>query len=90
MLHIEIIQERLEKEFNITIITTVPSVRFHVIDLKGQLIDVQAPADMLALNTIDRIEEPLMKAQIIPKSEFVGSIKKLCMDRRGIFKNQVY
>ncbi|WP_243575216.1 translation elongation factor 4 [Candidatus Cardinium sp. cByotN1] len=90
MLHMEIIQERLEKEFNITIITTVPSVQFHVIDQKGQLIDVQAPADMPDPNTIDRIEEPLIQAQIITKSEFVGGIMKLCMDRRGIFKNQVY
>ncbi|AXI24206.1 elongation factor 4 [Cardinium endosymbiont of Sogatella furcifera] len=90
MLHMEIIQERLEKEFNITIITTVPSVQFHVIDQKGRLIDVQAPADMPDPNTIDRIEEPLIKAQIITKAEFVGGIIKLCMDRRGIFKNQVY
>lgn len=90
MLHMEIIQERLEKEFNITIITTVPSVQFYVIDQKGQRIDVQAPADMPDPNTINRIEEPLIKAQIITKSEFVGSIMKLCMDRRGIFKNQVY
>ncbi len=90
MLHMEIIQERLEKEFNITIITTVPSVQFHVIDQKGQRIDVQAPAEMPEPNAIDRIEEPLIKAQIITKAEFVGGIMKLCMDRRGIFKNQVY
>ncbi|WP_130721348.1 translation elongation factor 4 [Cardinium endosymbiont of Bemisia tabaci] len=90
MLHMEIIQERLEKEFNITIITTVPSVQFHVIDAKGQRIEVQAPADMPDPNTIDRIEEPLIKAQIITKSEFLGGIIKLCMDRRGILKNQLY
>lgn len=90
MLHMEIIQERLEKEFNITIITTVPSVQFHIIDQKGQLIHVQAPADMPDPSIIDRIEEPLIHAQIITKSEFVGSIMKLCMDRRGIFKNQIY
>lgn len=90
MLHMEIIQERLEKEFNITIITTVPSVQFHIIDQKGQLIHVQAPADMPDPSIIDRIEEPLIHAQIITKSEFVGGIMKLCMDRRGIFKNQIY
>ncbi|CCM10222.1 Elongation factor 4 [Cardinium endosymbiont cEper1 of Encarsia pergandiella] len=90
MLHMEIIQERLEKEFNITIITTVPSVQFHVIDAKGQRIEVQAPADMPDPNTIDRIEEPLIKAQIITKAEFLGGIIKLCMDRRGILKNQLY
>ncbi|TDG95489.1 translation elongation factor 4 [Cardinium endosymbiont of Culicoides punctatus] len=90
MLHMEIIQERLEKEFNITIITTVPSVQFHVIDNKGQLVKIQAPAEMPDLNIVDRIEEPLILAQIITKSEFVGGIIKLCMDRRGIFKNQVY
>ncbi|MBX9890486.1 MAG: translation elongation factor 4 [Amoebophilaceae bacterium] len=90
MLHMEIIQERLEKEFNITIITTVPSVRFHVIDKKGNRIAIQAPADMPDPGNIDHIEEPLILAQTITKSEFVGNIIKLCMDRRGIFKNQVY
>lgn len=90
MLHMEIIQERLEKEFNMTIITTVPSVQFHVIDKKGHLIHIQAPADMPDPNTISRIEEPLILAQIITKSEFIGGIMKLCMDKRGILKNQVY
>ncbi|ROT47571.1 translation elongation factor 4 [Candidatus Cardinium hertigii] len=90
MLHMEIIQERLEKEFNITIITTVPSVQFHIINKKGQLINIQAPADMPDPGMIDRIEEPFMLAQIITKSEFVGKIMTLCMDRRGIFKNQIY
>jgi GTP-binding protein LepA len=90
MLHMEIIQERLEKEFNITIITTVPSVQFHIIDKKGMVIHIQAPADMPDPNIIDCIEEPFILAQIITKSEFVGGIMKLCMNRRGIFKNQIY
>ncbi|MDD9139547.1 MAG: translation elongation factor 4 [Candidatus Cardinium sp.] len=90
MLHMEIIQERLEQEFNITIITTVPSVQFHVIDKKGQLLLVQSPADMPDPNSIGHIEEPVMRTQIITKSTFVGGIIKLCMDRRGVFNNQVY
>jgi len=90
MLHMEIIQERLEKEFGITIITTVPSVQFQVIDKKGNRLDIHAPSDMPDPGNIDHIEEPLIAAQIITKAEFVGSIMKLCMDRRGIFKNQIY
>ncbi len=90
MLHMEIIQERLDKEFNIAIITTVPSVQFHVLDKKGTVIDIQAPAEMPDPNLIERIEEPLILAQIITKSAFVGGIITLCMDRRGVFKNQVY
>jgi GTP-binding protein LepA len=90
MLHMEIIQERLDKEFNVAIITTVPSVQFHVVDKKGAVMDIQAPAEMPDPNLIERIEEPLILAQIITKSAFVGGIITLCMERRGVFKNQVY
>ncbi|WP_019990423.1 translation elongation factor 4 [Rudanella lutea] len=90
MLHMEIVQERLEREFNMTVITTVPSVRFEVLTTKGQEIQVSAPADMPEPNLIDFIEEPFIRAQIITKAEYVGGIMGLCMDKRSILKNQVY
>jgi len=90
MLHMEIVQERLEREFDMTVITTVPSVRFEVMTTKGEDIQVSAPADMPDPNLIDYIEEPFIRAQIITKAEYVGGIMSLCMDKRSILKNQVY
>lgn len=90
MLHMEIIQERLEREFNMTVLTTVPSVKFNVIDKKGQVLEVSAPSDMPDPNVISWIEEPYIKAQIITAADYVGNIMGLCMDKRGILKNQVY
>jgi GTP-binding protein LepA len=90
MLHMEIVQERLEREFDMTVITTVPSVQFHVIDKQGHTQVVNAPAEMPDPGTIDQIQEPFINAQIITKPEFIGSIVKLCMDKRGTLKNQVY
>ncbi|MEJ8755460.1 translation elongation factor 4 [Pontibacter sp. H259] len=90
MLHMEIVQERLEREFDMTVITTVPSVQFHVHTTKGALLKVSAPSEMPEPNYIDHVEEPFIKAQIISKSEFVGPIITLCMDKRGILKNQTY
>ena len=90
MLHMEIIQERLEREFNMTVITTVPTVQFKAMLTNGKMIEVNAPAEMPDPTTMDYIEEPFIAAQIISKSEFVGAIIGLCMDKRGIIKNQVY
>jgi len=90
MLHMEIVQERLEREFNMTVITTVPSVQFKVFSTKGDEITVNAPSDMPEPNYIDRIEEPFIKAQIITKSDYVGAIISLCMDKRGMIKTQNY
>jgi GTP-binding protein LepA len=90
MLHMEIVQERLEREFNMTVITTVPSVQFKVFTTKEGEVRVNAPSDMPEPNYIDHIEEPYIKAQIITKSEYIGAIISLCMDKRGILKNQVY
>jgi GTP-binding protein LepA len=90
MLHMEIVQERLEREFGMMVITTVPSVQFHVVDKKEHLIVVNAPAEMPDPGIIDQIREPFVSAQIITKPEFIGSIIKLCMDKRGTLKNQVY
>ena len=90
MLHMEIIQERLEREFDMTVITTVPSVQFHAIKTDGTSTDINAPSEMPEPNTISHVEEPFIRAQIISKSDYVGSIIALCMDKRGIIKNQVY
>jgi GTP-binding protein LepA len=90
MLHMEIIQERLEREFGMTVITTVPSVQFHAISTKNEIEIINAPSDMPEPNTISHIEEPFIRAQIISKSEFVGAIMTLCIEKRGLFKNQVY
>ncbi|PQA59532.1 translation elongation factor 4 [Siphonobacter curvatus] len=90
MLHMEIVQERLEREFDMTVITTVPSVQFNVTTTKEELLKVSAPSEMPEPNHIESIEEPFIAAQIITKSEYVGAIMKLCMDKRGILKNQVY
>ena len=90
MLHMEIVQERLEREFDMTVITTVPSVRFHAVKTDGTIIKVSAPSDMPEPNTISHVEEPYIRAQIITKSEYIGPVIALCMDKRGEIKNQVY
>ena len=90
MLHMEIVQERLEREFDMTVITTVPSVRFHAIKTDGTIIKVSAPSEMPEPNTISHVEEPYIRAQIITKSEYIGPVIALCMDKRGEIKNQVY
>jgi GTP-binding protein LepA len=90
MLHMEIVQERLEREFEMTVITTVPNVSYHAFDKKGEMKVVNNPSDMPGPNVLDYIEEPYIRAQIITKSEFIGAIMNLCMDKRGLIKNQVY
>ncbi|GAB4129721.1 MAG: translation elongation factor 4 [Raineya sp.] len=90
MLHLEIVQERLEREFDMTVITTVPSVQFKVFNNKGEEKLIQAPSDMPDPVHIDYIEEPFVKVQIITKSDYVGAIITLCMEKRGVIKNQVY
>ncbi|MEQ8532164.1 MAG: translation elongation factor 4 [Imperialibacter sp.] len=90
MLHMEIIQERLEREFDMTVITTVPSVRFHATLKGGEMLKVSAPSEMPDPIALDFIEEPFIRAQIISKSEYIGPIISLCIDKRGEIKNQVY
>jgi len=90
MLHMEIVQERLEREFDMTVITTVPSVQFKAYLTKGDMVVVNAPSDMPEPTTLDYIEEPYIKAQIITKADFVGPVISLCMDKRGIITNQTY
>ena len=90
LLHMEIIQERLDREFDMDVITTVPNVSFRVLTTKGEIIDVHNPSGMPPATTIDEIEEPYIHAQVISKSEYLGAILKLCIDKRGTMKNQVY
>lgn len=90
MLHMEIIQERLEREFDMTVITTVPSVEFRAHLTDGEIQVINAPSEMPDPTRMERIEEPYIKAQIISKAEFIGSIIKLCMEKRGILTNQNY
>jgi len=90
LLHMEIVQERLDREFDMDVITTVPNVSFRVHTTKNEVIEVHNPSGLPAVTTIDHIEEPYIRAQVISKAEFVGPIMKLCLDKRGILKNQVY
>lgn len=90
LLHMEIIQERLDREFDMDVITTVPNVSYKVYTTKGEEVDVHNPSGLPPLNHIDRIEEPYIVAQIITQSEFTGAIMNLCIDKRGVLKNQVY
>lgn len=90
LLHMEIIQERLEREFNQTVITTVPNVSFIAYTTKGEKIIVNNPAEMPDPVKTDRIEEPFIKAQIITKPDYIGNIMTLCLGKRGILINQSY
>jgi GTP-binding protein LepA len=90
MLHMEIIQERLEREFDQTVITTVPNVSFVAYSTKGEKVIVNNPTEMPEPVKIDRIEEPFIKAQIITKPEYIGNIMTLCLGKRGILINQSY
>lgn len=90
LLHMEIIQERLDREFNMDVITTVPNVSYKIYTTKKEVLDVHNPSGMPPLNLIERIEEPYIIAQIITKTEYIGAIMKLCLDKRGILKSQIY
>ena len=90
MLHMEIVQERLEREFDMTVITTVPNVSYKAYTNKGNRIIVNNPSDIPGPNELDFIEEPFINAQIITKSEFIGPVMSLCLDKRGVIKNQIY
>jgi GTP-binding protein LepA len=92
MLHMEIIQERLEREFNMTVITTVPNVSYKAYMKKDpeKMVIVNNPSELPDPSGMDRIEEPYIKAQVITKSEYVGAIMTLCVEKRGELKNQVY
>ncbi len=90
MLHLDIIQERLEREFDMTVITTVPNVSYFAYTTKGEKLVVNNPSDLPDPSMLDYVEEPYIRAQVITKPEYIGSIMKLCMDKRGILQNQSY
>jgi len=90
MLHMEIIQERLEREFNMTVITTVPNVSYKAYTTKGDELQVHNPSDLPDPSKLEYVEEPYIKANIITKAEFVGPVMSLCIQKRGIIVNQSY
>ena len=90
LLHMEIVQERLDREFNMDVINTVPNVSYRVSTNKGEVMDVHNPSGLPDPTYIDFIEEPYIEAEIICQSDFVGPIMKLCIDKRGTLKSQVY
>jgi GTP-binding protein LepA len=92
MLHLEIIQERLEREFDMTVITTVPNVSYHAYTHKNpdEILIVNNPTDLPEPSSLNRVEEPYIKATIITKSDFVGNVMSLCIEKRGIVTNQTY
>ena len=92
MLHMEIIQERLEREFDMTVITTVPNVSYQAYNKKNpdHIILVNNPSDLPEPSSLDRVEEPFIKASIITKSDFIGNVMSLCIEKRGVIKSQNY
>ncbi len=90
MLHMEIIQERLEREFDMTVITTVPNVSYFAYTTKGDKLAIHNPSDLPDASILDYVEEPYIRAQIITKADFIGTIMTLCIEKRGKLKNQIY
>ncbi|MCC5919822.1 MAG: translation elongation factor 4 [Cyclobacteriaceae bacterium] len=90
MLHMEIVQERLEREFDMTVVTTVPSVQFRAFLTDDTMVTINAPSDMPDPSKIKYMEEPFIRAQIITKSDYIGPVISLCMEKRGEIKNQVF
>ena len=92
MLHMEIVQERLEREFGMTVITTVPNVSYHAFSKKNpdEIILVNNPSDLPDPSSLDRVEEPFIKASVITKSDFIGNVMSLCIEKRGVIKSQTY
>jgi GTP-binding protein LepA len=90
LLHLEIVQERLYREFNMDVITTVPNVSYKVYTTKGEVIDVHNPSGLPAPTLIEHIEEPFIRAQVITSKEFYGPVMKLCLDKRGTLLSEHY
>ncbi|HMB71538.1 MAG TPA: translation elongation factor 4, partial [bacterium] len=90
LLHMEIIQERLDREFGVELITTVPNVEYHVVQTDGTELVIESPTAMPARGTIEHISEPIMKVRILAPAEYIGNIQKLCHDRRGVFRTMNY
>ncbi len=90
LLHMEIIQERLYREFNMDVITTVPNVSYRITTTSGDVVEVHNPSGLPEVTKIAKIEEPYILAQVITKTDFLGNVLKLCIDKRGVMKNQTY
>ena len=90
LLHMEIIQERLEREYDLDLVTTAPSVIYKVLKKDGQLVEIANPTNLPPVDEIEFIEEPVVKAQIMSPSEYVGSIMELCQERRGTYRQMEY
>ncbi|MDD2480527.1 MAG: translation elongation factor 4 [Lutispora sp.] len=90
LLHMEIIQERLEREYNLDLVTTAPSVIYHIMKTNGEMVEVSNPTNMPSPQEIDYMEEPIVEASIMSPTEYVGTIMELCQNRRGIFKDMKY
>jgi len=90
LLHMEIIQERLEREFDLNLVTTAPSVSYHVITVKGETLVIDNPTTLPPPTTIEYMEEPIVDATIMTPDEFVGAVMDICQDKRGVFKNMEY
>jgi GTP-binding protein LepA len=90
MLHMEIVQERLDREFGLDIITTMPNVRYHVELTNGEIVDVENPSDMPDTGKIAVVREPYIKAEIIVPTEYIGALMQLCQDRRGVYQTTQY
>ncbi|MDR0711445.1 MAG: translation elongation factor 4, partial [Prevotellaceae bacterium] len=88
LLHMEIVQERLYREFDMDVITTVPNVSFNVYTTQGEMVTVHNPSGLPAPTLIDHVDEPYIKAQVITKTDYLGIVMKLCLDKRGVLKNQ--
>ena len=90
MLHMEIVQERLEREYDLDLITTAPTVVYQVLDTKGELIEIHNPADLPEVNYIEEIREPIIRTNILVPQEYVGNVISLCIEKRGVQKNMQY
>ncbi|MCL2062360.1 MAG: translation elongation factor 4 [Firmicutes bacterium] len=90
LLHMEIIQERIEREFNLDLITTAPSVTYHVYKTDGEMLTVTNPSNLPAPQVIARIEEPMVKASLFTPPEYIGAIMELCQEKRGVYQNMIY
>ena len=90
MLHMEIVQERLEREYNLDLITTAPTVVYQVLNTRGELIEIHNPADLPEVNYIEEIREPIIRTNILVPQEYVGNVISLCIEKRGVQKNMQY
>lgn len=90
MLHMEIVQERLEREYQLTLITTAPSVVYHIYKTDGTMMEIDNPSEMPPADRVERVEEPYVKASIIVPKDYVGNVMELCQEKRGLFKDMQY